>query len=199
MGREYSAAEVWEVLERDIPFYRTSGGGITLSGGEVLLQADFAAELLEKAHELSLHTAVDTAGFVSWSAFEKVLPHSDLFLYDIKAIHPELHRRATGQDNALILENYIRLQETGKPIWVRIPLVPGYNLDQEECQRIADFLKAHPPQRVELLRFHRMAEPKYRAMDMEYAMMDTPSPSMQEMEEIRTLMQNTLNCPIAIG
>ena len=172
---------------------------MTLSGGEVLLQADFAAELLRRCKAEGLHTTVDTAGFVQWEAFEKVLPWADLFLYDVKAITPELHKRATGQDNALILENYTRLAQTGKPVWVRVPVVPGFTDSEEELKKIAGFLKGKEPEHVDLLRFHRMAESKYRAMGMEYAMGSTVPPEMDEMECFRQLMAKELECEICIG
>jgi len=198
-GREYTLEEVWAGIERDIPFYQTSGGGVTLSGGEVLLQPDFAAALLEKCKAAGLHTAVDTAGFVEWSAFEKVLPFADLFLYDIKAIDEALHVRATGQGNRRILENYARLVRTGKPIWVRVPVIPGYTDSEEEIARIGEFLADKEPVCVELLRFHRMAESKYRALGMEYAMASAVPPPMEKMEHYRRVLAEKLHCEIRLG
>lgn len=199
MGRAYSLEEVWEVIERDVPFYQSSGGGVTLSGGEVLLQPDFAAALLRRCREAGLHTAVDTAGFVPWEAFEQVLPWTELFLYDVKAVTPELHRRATGQDNALILENYTHLAAVGVPIWARIPVVPGYTDDAAELDRIGDFLRERAPERVELLRFHRMAESKYRALGFDYEMGETPPPPMEDMEALRRALAAKLPCEVKIG
>jgi len=198
-GREYTVSEVWEIVARDIPFYRSSGGGVTLSGGEALLQPDFAQELLIRCRMEGLHTAVDTAGFVPWSAFEAVLDWTDLFLYDIKALTLELHRRATGQDNALILENYMCLIRTGARVWVRVPVVPGYSASREEIRRIAEFLHKNEPECVELLRFHRMAESKYRALDREYVMSSAKPPSEDEMESYRSEMEKILDCEIRIG
>lgn len=199
MGREYTVEEVWEVLARDIPFYASSGGGVTLSGGETLLQADFARELLQRCKAEGLHTAVDTAGFVPWDAFEKVLPWTDLWLYDIKAVTPALHRQAIGQDNDLILENYDRLVRTGARIWVRIPIVPGYTASAEELGRIAAFLRTREPACVDLLRFHRMAESKYRALGLDYAMGKTAPLSAEEMEGYRALLAGELTCEIRLG
>ncbi|MBQ6678695.1 MAG: glycyl-radical enzyme activating protein [Lachnospiraceae bacterium] len=198
-GSEYTVDEVLKILLRDAPFYESSGGGVTLSGGEVLLQPDFAAALLARCREQGLHTAVDTAGFVPWAAFEQVLPFTDLFLYDIKAVTPELHREAVRQDNALILENYRRLIEAGARIWVRIPVVPGYSDDTEEIRKIAGFLKGQEPEAVELLRFHRMAESKYRELGMAYEMKDTAPPELPRMEAHRALMSGILSCEVRIG
>ncbi len=198
-GGDQTLEEVLQVIRRDLPFYRSSGGGVTLSGGEVLLQPDFAAELLKKCKEEGMHTAADTAGLVPWEAFLKVLPWTDLFLYDIKAVTPELHQRATGADNALILENYRRLREAGAQIWVRIPVVPGYTEDKEELRRIAAFLKGKEPACVELLRFHRMAESKYRALGMDYEMKETQPPETEAMEAYRELISCMLDCEVRIG
>jgi len=198
-GRPHTVDEVWEILSRDIPFYASSGGGVTLSGGEVLLQPEFAKALLTRGKDAGLHTAVDTAGAVPWEAFETVLPLADLFLYDIKAVSPALHRRATGLENGRILENYQRLRATGVPIWVRVPIIPGYTDDEVELLRIAEFLKGQEPQRVELLRFHRMAESKYRALGLTYELADTAPPAMEDMERYRALIEKELNCDILIG
>ncbi len=198
-GKEYTVGEVWEVLERDVPFYRSSGGGVTLSGGEVLLQPGFARDLLRRCREEGLHTAVDTAGFVPWTAFEDVLPFTDLFLYDVKAVTPEIHRQGTGRDNALILENYVRLIRSGARVWVRVPVVPGYSASVDEIRNIAEFLRENEPECVELLTFHRMAESKYRSLGMTYAMGDTKPPSAEEMEGYRAEMEKILDCEIRIG
>jgi len=199
MGKAYTEEEVWEILARDIPFYRSSGGGVTLSGGEALLQSEFAKSILLRCRAEGLHTAVDTAGFVPWSAFETVLPWTDLFLYDIKAVTPEVHTKGTGQDNVRILENYVRLIGTGARVWVRIPVVPGYSASMEEIRRIAAFLRDHEPECVELLRFHRMAESKYRALGLVYEMGEAQPPSDEEMESYRQAMDEILDCEVRIG
>ena len=198
-GGDQTLEEVLQVIRRDLPFYRSSGGGVTLSGGEVLLQPDFAAELLKACREDGIHTAVDTAGFVPWEAFQKVLPWTDMFLYDVKAVTPDLHRRATGADNALILQNYGKLRESGARIWVRIPVIPGFTEDTEELLRIADFLRTQEPVCVELLRFHRMAESKYRALGMDYEMKDVQPPEVEAMEAYREMMGGVLSCEVRIG
>lgn len=199
IGRECTADEIFDTLKLDMPFYISSGGGITLSGGEVLLQADFAQILLQRCKYKGIHTAIDTAGFVPWKSFEKVLPWTDLFLYDIKAITPTLHKTATGQANELILENYDRLHQTGVPLWVRIPIIPGYTDSEEELALIADYLSIRQPDRIELLRFHRMAESKYRTLGSKYPMEDAVPPSQETMEYFRTFLADRLTCEISLG
>lgn len=165
-GRRISEqALLTEVLE-DRDFYETSGGGVTLSGGECLLQADFCAAFLKLCKQEGLHTAVDTCGFISRTALEKVIPYTDLFLYDIKAADGEIHRRCTGQDNRLILENLRYLNECNCRVEIRIPYVPGYNDDQMEA--IGALLA---PLRcitaVRLLKYHSHAGGKYAALGMQ--------------------------------
>ena len=163
-GRTMTTDEVFLEVKKDIPYYETSGGGITLSGGECLLRPSFCAELFAKCREVGIHCAVDTAGDVPWENFEAVLGHTDLFLYDIKCISSDLHRRFTGVDNARILENYRRLLSLGARVTVRIPMIPECNANDEEFAKIAAFLGKYPPESVELLAYHAMGENKFRAL-----------------------------------
>ena len=134
-GRETTVDELMAVLLEDREFYASSGGGITLSGGECLMQADFCAALLKECKAHGLHTAVDTCGFVSREALDKVVPYTDVFLYDLKAADEDVHIRCTGQSNRVILDNLRYLDECGKTTQIRIPYVPGWNDDQMEKLR----------------------------------------------------------------
>lgn len=162
-GREYTSDEVFAEVIKDKAFYDNSGGGVTFSGGECMLQLDFLCEILEKCKSAGIHTAVDTAGNVPWKSFEKILPFTDLFLYDIKAFGAELHRKGTGVSNELILENLKNLSGRADII-VRIPVIGGYNDNDEEIRRIADFLKQIKIIKAELLPYHAMGEHKYTAL-----------------------------------
>ena len=162
-GREYTPAEVFAEVIKDKAFYDNSGGGVTFSGGECMLQLDFLREILEKCKSEGIHTAVDTAGNVPWKSFEKILPFTDLFLYDIKAFGAELHRKGTGVSNELILENLKNLSGRADII-VRIPVIGGYNDNDEEIRQIADFLKQIKIIKAELLPYHAMGEHKYTAL-----------------------------------
>ena len=162
-GREYTSDEVLAEVIKDKAFYDNSGGGVTFSGGECMLQLDYLCEILKKCKSEGIHTAVDTAGNVPWKSFEKILPFTDLFLYDIKAFGAELHRKGTGVSNELILENLKNL--SGKAdIIVRIPVIGGYNDNDEEIRQIADFLKQIKIIKAELLPYHAMGEHKYTAL-----------------------------------
>lgn len=162
-GKEYTADEVFSEIIKDKAFYENSGGGVTFSGGECMLQIDFLSEILKKCKENGIHTAVDTAGNVPWESFEKILPFTDLFLYDIKAFSSELHKIGTGVTNTLILENLKRL--SGKTdIIIRIPIIGGYNDSEAELEQIALFLKGIKIIKAELLPYHAMGEHKYDAL-----------------------------------
>mgnify|MGYP001540650927 FL=1 len=162
-GREYTSDEVLAEVIKDKAFYDNSGGGVTFSGGECMLQLDFLREILDKCKSAGIHTAVDTAGNVPWESFEKILPFTDLFLYDIKAFGAELHRKGTGVSNELILENLKNLSGRADII-VRIPVIGGYNDNDEEIRQIADFLKQIKIIKAELLPYHAMGEHKYTAL-----------------------------------
>lgn len=161
-GKEYSADEIFEVIVRDKDFFMATGGGVTFSGGECMLYPDFLAAVLKKCKESGIHTAIDTAGSVPYSSFEQVLPFADLFLFDIKALDPELHKRGTGRDNRLILNNLEKLISAGKRILVRVPVIPGFN-DGEELLKIKSFLedKGLP---YELLEYHEYGIGKGEAL-----------------------------------
>lgn len=162
-GREYTAEEVMTLLLKDAPFYEKSGGGVTFSGGECMLQPEFLAELLQACRQKGISTAVDTAGCVPYQCFEQILPDTDLFLYDIKCISAELHREFTGVDNGVILENYHRLLSSGARVWVRIPVIPGFNDTTEEMAKLHSFLARYRPEKVELLAYHSLGNSKHQA------------------------------------
>ncbi|MBQ2967244.1 MAG: glycyl-radical enzyme activating protein [Clostridia bacterium] len=165
-GKEMTVDELLPLLLEDKDFYKTSGGGVTLSGGECLMQADFCANLLKCLKEEGINTAVDTCGFAAKESIDKVLPYTDTFLYDIKAIDEDVHVKCTGQSNRLILDNLKYIDSFSKSIEVRIPYVPNYNDNQMNL--IADFLKdLENVTKVRVLPYHNYAGSKYEALDME--------------------------------
>ena len=178
-GREYTPAEVLAEVIKDKAFYDNSGGGVTFSGGECMLQLDFLCEILKKCKSEGIHTAVDTAGNVPWKSFEKILPFTDLFLYDIKAFGAELHRKGTGVSNELILENLKNLSGRADII-VRIPVIGGYNDNDEEIRQIADFLKQIKIIKAELLPYHAMGEHKYTALGRNTESFNVPNKNFMD-------------------
>jgi pyruvate formate lyase activating enzyme len=167
-GKEYTVEEVFSEIIKDKAFYENSGGGVTFSGGECMLQMDFLIEILKKCKENGIHTAVDTAGHIPFQSFEKILPYTDLFLYDIKMFDSQKHKKYTGVGNELILENLNKLFKAKAKIWIHIPVISDINDSMEEMQLIKKFLdKNGKPEKIELLPYHAMGENKYSAIGKE--------------------------------
>lgn len=162
-GEEWEAEELAEKVLADREFFENSGGGVTLSGGECLAQIDFAEELAGIFHKQGISVDIDTCGFVNFSAFERIIPYTDEFLYDIKAIDAEVHKRCTGQDNAIILDNLKRLDELDCKIEIRYPYVVGFN--DGECAKIGEFLAGFKnTRRIKVLGYHSFAKSNYAAL-----------------------------------
>jgi len=191
IGREMSLAEVMAEIEKDLPFYDESGGGVTFSGGEPLLQPDFLAEALRACKAIGLHTAVDTSGHTGWKNLARVLPDADLFLYDLKLIDGARHRQFTGVPNDMILKNLRDLAAAGSQIIIRIPIIPGITDDRANLEGTARFLRELDSiHRVDLLPYHRIAAGKYARMGLSYSLPDTAPPSAERMGEIQELFQS---------
>ena len=180
-GREYTLDEVLRKIMVDRLFYETSAGGATFSGGECMLQLDFLTGILRACHENRIHTAVDTAGNVPFADFEQILPYTDMFLYDVKMMDSDRHRKYTGVGNELILSNLAKLLQMGKRVWVRVPIVPGVNDTTEEMSRIRAFLLENgDPEQVELLPYHSMGESKLAALGRPPHSYDVPDKAHME-------------------
>ncbi len=165
-GEEWEAEKLAEKVLEDEAFFLTSGGGVTFSGGECLSQPAFAEELARIFHIRGISVDIDTCGFVSFDAFERIIPYTDEFLYDIKAIDPGVHKHCTGQDNSLILENLRKLDERGCKVEIRYPYVPGYN----DCEytAIGEFLSGLKNiRKIKVLGYHSFAKAKYAALGKE--------------------------------
>lgn len=185
-GKEYTVDEVFAEIIKDKAYYENSGGGVTFSGGECMLQIDFLCEILKKCKDNGLHTAVDTAGHIPFELFERILPLTDLFLYDIKIIDSEKHKQYVGVSNELVLENLKKLFELGAKIWIRVPIIPDVNDSIEEMQKIKDFLSGcEKPGKVALLPYHAMGENKYSAIGKEPQNFKTPDAEhIKQLKEI---------------
>lgn len=167
-GKLMTVSEVMAEAAKDIPFYNKSNGGVTLSGGEPLLQPEFAAALLRACKEKGLHTIIETSGAAGWKNLKEVLPYTDQFFYDVKLAGSDLHERFTGMKNDTILSNLKRLKESGADVCVRVPVIPGVNDDKEELKNIVQVLKDLEVNRYELLPFHQYGKGKYKSCGMEY-------------------------------
>ncbi|MFN3683772.1 MAG: glycyl-radical enzyme activating protein [Fimbriimonadaceae bacterium] len=184
IGEERSAQDVLREVERDAPFFVESGGGVTISGGEPLLQPEFVLELLRCCADRGLSSAVDTAGNVAWPTLSEAARATDLLLFDVKALDSELHRRGTGVSNSLILANLERLGHGATPIWVRVPLVPGFNDSESELSAIAAFCSRLPAvERIEILGYHRLGEGKRSRLGLDRGL-DAEPPSEQALARL---------------
>ena len=186
-GKEMSVDEVLPLLVEDRAFYENSGGGVTLSGGECLCHYEFCAELLKKLKEQGIHTAVDTCGMVSRAAIDAVAPYTDVFLYDVKAVSPEVHASCTGHSNERIIENLRYIDSLGKSIEVRYPYVPDYN--SGEVEKIGELLATLKNLTgVRVLAYHKYAGSKYESLGMESVLPEN-MPSDLEMQKAKEILR----------
>jgi pyruvate formate lyase activating enzyme len=190
IGKWTSPKDVLEEVQRDKSFYQHSEGGVTLSGGEPTFQLRFVGDLLTACREAGIHVALDTSGFVVWSVLERIVDEVDLFLYDIKHMDDQEHIRLTGVSNHLILQNLERLQERGKEIIVRIPVIPGHDTSSRNLRETRDYLSSLCIKRAELLPYNKAAGAKYRLVGQDYALERLEPCSREEMEEIAAEFRN---------
>ena len=185
-GRYRSVDELLEIIEKERPFFDQSGGGVTFSGGEPLLYPDFLIEILDACGKQKIHRAVDTSGFVKPAMLLKVAKHTDLFLYDLKMIDTEKHKRYTGVDNQLILENLKILAESGAAIRVRIPLIGGVNDDDASIEAVAAFVAGLSGEKkpVDLLPFHDVAQGKDAKLGQERDLSGLCEPTPDDLERV---------------
>lgn len=166
------------IVEREIPFYDESRGGVTFSGGEPLMQPTFLSILLKACRAQEIHRVVDTSGFANWNVFERILEDVDLFLYDLKHMNSVRHREVTGVPNDVILENLRRLSAAGAKCIIRIPVIPGINDDEKNLLESGEFLAGllHI-EHVELMGYHDIAQAKYEALGRQYGLIETKPPT----------------------
>lgn len=186
-GKEYTVEELMKKALADKLFYDGSGGGITVSGGEPLAQADFVCEFLKCCQEAGLHTAVDTTGFADWERAEQVFQYADLVLYDLKHMDSETHKRLTGVPNGQILENLKKLSREKNEIYIRIPVIPGMNDSDENIRATADFVKHELGGRYRtfLLPYHRMGESKLESLEEAGGFLHIDPPREEHMEHLK--------------
>jgi glycyl-radical enzyme activating protein/glucokinase-like ROK family protein len=191
LGERRTAGNVMAEVLRDLPFY-SSGGGMTLTGGEPTSQPEFAEALLRLAKEEGLSTAMETSGHTRWKVFERLLPHLDLVLFDLKHMDSAAHRRGTGVDNDLILANLRRLAEIRAPVTVRVPLIPGFNADPDSLGAIAHFVVEQEglEKHVSLLPYHILGKSKYASLGRPYPWEDHPRLSQEEVQNLAQVMES---------
>lgn len=184
VGKDFTVKELMKEIIKDEAFYDESNGGVTFSGGEPLIYADFLKEVLQGCKTRGIHTAVDTCGYASWESFDKILDKVDLFLYDLKMMNNERHKKYMGVGNKLILENLKKLSDSGCNIFVRMPIIAGINDDDENINESIDFISNLNILQVNLLPFHKMGMDKYKKLNLEYKLSGMEKPSDERMAEI---------------
>lgn len=189
-GESMSPEQVLAVVVRDRPFYETSGGGMTVSGGEPLASLSFTAELLRRAKSAGLHTAVDTSGHVPWRAFAQTIEWTDLYLYDVKHPDADRHEQGTGAGNQLVLANLARLAETECDVMIRVPLVEPFNADPESARALAALLaslsRVLP---VEVLPYHGLGESKWERLGKATPRGEYAAPAPEAVEEYCAVLE----------
>jgi pyruvate formate lyase activating enzyme len=189
VGQKTTVRDLVALLERERPFYDESGGGVTFSGGEPLMQGDFLLACLEALRDRNIHTAVDTCGFADMELILEVARCTDLFLYDLKIMDDPAHRQHTGANFGSILKNLQALDAAGAAVWIRVPIIPGVNDDHENISAIGRFVAAlegrHP---LYLLPYHKLGADKYRRRHTPYALEHAQPPSLQHVERLGAIL-----------
>ncbi len=189
VGGEISVSQLVAEIERDVPFYDQSQGGVTFTGGEPMQQMGFLKEALQACRQEKIRTAVDTSGCAPWASFEAILPLVDLFLYDVKHMDPVKHKKYTSVSNSKILDNLRKLSEQGANIIVRIPLIPGINDDEQNLRQCGAALAALPHLAgVEIMPYHTIGEAKYPSLGMEYMLANITPPSDEQVSRAQGLL-----------
>lgn len=198
MGRDVTVAELMTDIEKDRIYYRRSGGGVTLSGGESLAQPDFAAAILRACKERGINTALESTACAGYDKIQKLLPYLDVYLMDIKHINSQKHKEFTTQPNELILENAKRLAADAKKLIIRVPVIPTFNDTEQEIRDIAEFTKSlKTVKELHLLPYHRLGEDKYKGLGRTYEMHGIDLIPAEHIQRLKKVVEETgLTCMI---
>lgn len=180
-GRYISCDELMNDIEQDRPFYRNSGGGVTFSGGEPLVQWQFLLTMLQMCRAKRIHTCLDTSGYASWPILEKVIPYVDLVLFDIKHLDDNMHRKGTGVSNRLILDNLKKIVNNNR-LWLRMPVIPNYNDSIDHMEKVGQLAADIGAEKVSLMPYHNLGEYKYQQLGRHYNIDGVKTPSELDME-----------------
>jgi len=189
IGKKLTIEEVIKEIEKDLVFYEESDGGVTFSGGEPLRQSEFLEGLLNGCREKKIHTAVDTSGYISWEILNKISPKVDLFLYDLKLMDIERHKKYSGVSNEIILENLKKLSSVHHNIFVRFPVIPGINDDYQNIKETGEFLSSLKIAQVNLIPYHYIGIDKYKRLGRPYKLADTQSLSEEKLSEVSAILK----------
>lgn len=191
VGKDVTVGEVMDEIVKDLPYYIRSGGGVTLSGGESLLQPDFAVGILQACNDLGIHTAMESTGFAPFETIERYLEYLDLYLMDIKHINPEKHKEFIGKTNERVLENARKIAKKANKLIIRVPVIPTFNDTEEEIREIAEFTKSlETVQELHLLPYHPYGSDKYKALGREYTMSHIVPPNDEKMQSLLNVVNS---------
>lgn len=201
IGRDVTVREVMETIKRDMPYYERSGGGITLSGGECLVQPEFSAALLRASKDIGISTAIESMACASYEKIQMLLPYLDTYLMDIKHMDGAKHKEFTGKDNALMLENAKKIAESRMTeLIIRVPVIPSFNDTEEEILAIAGYAGSLPGvNQIHILPYHKYGEGKYEGLGRPYAMKDVPMLPDGKMERLQELIEKHTALVCQIG
>lgn len=197
IGKSFSCEKLLKEIASDRLFYDESGGGVTFSGGEPLVQWGFVLKMLKLCNSKSIHTCLDTTGNVSWGILEKIIPHVDLFLYDLKHLDAEPHKAGTGVDNTLILKNLSKLARCTK-IWLRVPIIPEYNDSIDHIERIGRLAVNLGVEKVSLMPYHYWGAAKYDCLGITYRLTGLTPPTREALEKYKGILQR-LGANVMVG
>ena len=201
IGKDVTVKEVIEIVERDRAYYRRSGGGLTLSGGESLVQSDFARDLLRAAKEKGINTALESTACASYEKIEQLLPFLDCYLMDIKHINPQKHKQFTGKSNELILENAKKVAKSQMTeLVIRVPVIPTFNDTEQEIKQIAKFAsQLDGVKKIHLLPYHRLGQDKYTGLSREYSLTNIVPPTKEKMLSLKNAVLSVCELDCQIG
>jgi pyruvate formate lyase activating enzyme len=198
-GEVMDEAKVWKTIKRDAVYYETSGGGVTCSGGEILSQPDFVAEIFKHCHDEGIHTCADTSGFGTPEALDKILEHTDLTYFDLKHVNPKRHAELIGVPLDVILSNLKTVVARGIPFVIRVPLIPEYNNSPEELEAMAALVsETAPGASVNILPYHKYGASKYPSVGMVYSLEELRENTPEELETAKTIFESHgLKCEVS--
>lgn len=195
-GTVMTVDEVLEEVKKDTLFYQNSGGGVTASGGEPTRQPEFLRELFRQCQRSSIHTCLDTCGFIQPDVLQRVLEYTNLVLCDIKHMDTKRHKEFIGVDNHLILENIRMIATQGKPLIIRVPLIPEHNDSEENMKALADFMHGLELVRIDILPYHALGKTKYDRLGMKYELGELQPHDSEQVEKIKAFLES---CGLDVG
>lgn len=190
LGERLTPEQVMKEILKDIEYYKISGGGVTLSGGEPLAQPRFASAIFRLCRDIGINTCLDTSGYGSKEALERVLPFTDLVYFDLKHPDPKRHKELTGKDNRIILRNLEEIKKRDVSVVIRFPLIPGLNDDKEALRGVGNIMRNLGLDCLHILPYHRLGVNKYKMLGRAYTLESTQVPSREKIEEVKGLFEN---------